>query len=88
MRLPDVHRLYTASSEIRNDHRKYAPDFTLYAFIKPLIALEARLMSLYFDTKQYNMCLKLGQRLYSELKKLDDKALLVEIQLTESKVSH
>ena len=44
-------------------------------------------MSLYFDTKQYNLCLKLGQRLYSELKKLDDKGLLVEIQLTESKVS-
>ena len=43
-------------------------------------------MSLYFDTKQFNLCLKLGQRLYSELKKLDDKALLVEIQLTESKV--
>ena len=60
-----------------------------YKFIKsPYLALEARLMSLYFDTKQYNMCLKLGQRLYSELKKLDDKALLVEIQLTESKVSH
>ena len=63
--------------------------YTRYKFIKsPYLALEARLMSLYFDTKQYNMCLKLGQRLYSELKKLDDKALLVEIQLTESKVSH
>ena len=61
---------------------------TLCINFKPLLALEARLMSLYFDTKQYNMCLKLGQRLYSELKKLDDKALLVEIQLTESKVSH
>merc|ERR1711970_1270571 len=47
-------------------------------------ALEARLMSLYFDTKQFNLCLALGKRLYSELKKLDDKALLVEIQLTES----
>ena len=62
--------------------------YSLCIHKKPLIALEARLMSLYFDTKQYNMCLKLGQRLYSELKKLDDKALLVEIQLTESKVSH
>ena len=73
--------IYTAS-EIRT--RLYS----LCIHEKPLIALEARLMSLYFDTKQYNMCLKLGQRLYSELKKLDDKALLVEIQLTESKVSH
>ena len=44
-------------------------------------------MSLYFDTKQFNLCLQLGKRLYSELKKLDDKGLLVEIQLTESKVS-
>ena len=71
-----------------NNHREQAPHFTWYEFIKsPYLALEARLMSLYFDTKQYNMCLKLGQRLYSELKKLDDKALLVEIQLTESKVS-
>lgn len=49
-------------------------------------ALEARLMALYFDTNNYKECLTLGQRLYSELKKLDDKALLVEIQLTESKV--
>ena len=50
-------------------------------------ALEARLMALYFDTKNFKECLSLGQRLYSELKKLDDKALLVEIQLTESKVA-
>ncbi|CBY09159.1 unnamed protein product [Oikopleura dioica] len=51
-------------------------------------ALEARLMALYFDTNNYKECLTLGQRLYSELKKLDDKALLVEIQLTESKAYH
>ena len=49
-------------------------------------ALEARLMALFFDTKQYTEALKLGARLYAELKKLDDKALLVEVQLTESKV--
>lgn len=51
-------------------------------------ALEARLMALYFDTKKYTDCLKLGARLYAELKKLDDKALLVEVQLTESKAYH
>jgi len=51
-------------------------------------ALEARLMALYFDTKQYTDALKLGARLYAELKKLDDKALLVEVQLTESKAYH
>lgn len=43
-------------------------------------------MALFFDTKQYTEALKLGARLYAELKKLDDKALLVEVQLTESKV--
>lgn len=51
-------------------------------------ALEARLMALYFDTKQFTEALKLGARLYAELKKLDDKALLVEVQLTESKAYH
>lgn len=51
-------------------------------------ALEARLMALYFDTKQYTEALKLGARLYAELKKLDDKALLVEVQLVESKAYH
>jgi len=51
-------------------------------------ALEARLMALFFDTKQYTEALKLGARLYAELKKLDDKALLVEVQLTESKAYH
>lgn len=51
-------------------------------------ALEARLMALYFDTSQFTEALRLGARLYAELKKLDDKALLVEVQLTESKAYH
>ncbi|XP_059171604.1 26S proteasome non-ATPase regulatory subunit 11-like isoform X2 [Physella acuta] len=51
-------------------------------------ALEARLISLYFDTKKYPEALQLGSTLLRELKKLDDKALLVEVQLLESKVYH
>ncbi|CAG5134610.1 unnamed protein product [Candidula unifasciata] len=51
-------------------------------------ALEARLISLYFDTKRYQEALQLGSSLLKELKKLDDKALLVEVQLLESKVYH
>jgi len=51
-------------------------------------ALEARLISLYFDTKSYQEALALGSTLLRELKKLDDKALLVEVQLLESKVYH
>lgn len=51
-------------------------------------ALEARLISLYFDTKTYQDALTLGSSLLRELKKLDDKALLVEVQLLESKVYH
>ena len=51
-------------------------------------ALEARLISLYFDTKKYQEALNLGSVLLRELKKLDDKALLVEVQLLESKVYH
>merc|ERR1712142_1285062 len=45
-------------------------------------------MALYFDTSQFTEALRPGARLYAELKKLDDKALLVEVQLTESKAYH
>ncbi|XP_075578818.1 26S proteasome non-ATPase regulatory subunit 11 isoform X2 [Pelecanus crispus] len=51
-------------------------------------ALEARLVSLYFDTKRYQEALQLGSQLLRELKKMDDKALLVEVQLLESKTYH
>uniref|UniRef100_A0A670ZRH1 Proteasome 26S subunit, non-ATPase 11 n=1 Tax=Pseudonaja textilis TaxID=8673 RepID=A0A670ZRH1_PSETE len=49
---------------------------------------EARLVSLYFDTKRYQEALQLGSQLLRELKKMDDKALLVEVQLLESKTYH
>ncbi|KAM8825508.1 26S proteasome non-ATPase regulatory subunit 11A isoform 1-T1 [Synchiropus picturatus] len=51
-------------------------------------ALEARLISLYFDTKCYQEALQLESQLLQELKKMDDKALLVEVQLLESKTYH
>jgi len=51
-------------------------------------ALEARLIALFFDTAAYNEALLLGATLLKELKKLDDKALLVEVQLLESKTYH
>ncbi|KAA0725115.1 26S proteasome non-ATPase regulatory subunit 11B 26S proteasome regulatory subunit RPN6-B [Triplophysa tibetana] len=51
-------------------------------------ALEARLIALYFDTKRYQEALQLGTQLLQELKKMDDKALLVEVQLLESKTYH
>ncbi|XP_029294127.1 26S proteasome non-ATPase regulatory subunit 11A [Cottoperca gobio] len=51
-------------------------------------ALEGRLISLYFDTKCYQEALHLGTQLLQELKKMDDKALLVEVQLQESKTYH
>jgi 26S proteasome regulatory subunit N6 len=43
------------------------------------------LVALYYDTKKYNEALTLGAQLLKELKKLDDKQLLVEVQLLESK---
>ncbi|CAB3384540.1 Hypothetical predicted protein [Cloeon dipterum] len=51
-------------------------------------SLEARLVALYFDTKMYTEALHLGSTLLKELKKLDDKNLLVEVQLLESKTYH
>ncbi|CAF0758721.1 unnamed protein product [Didymodactylos carnosus] len=47
--------------------------------------LESRLVALYYETKRYNEALQLGSQLLKELKKLDDKQLLVEVQLLESK---
>ncbi|XP_013401661.1 26S proteasome non-ATPase regulatory subunit 11B isoform X2 [Lingula anatina] len=51
-------------------------------------ALEARLIALFFETGQYEDALSLEGSLIKELKKMDDKALLVEVQLLESKVYH
>ena len=50
--------------------------------------LQARLLALYFTVGNYEGALTLGSSLLRELKKLDDKALLVEVQLLESKVYH
>merc|ERR1719370_2221051 len=51
-------------------------------------ALEARLIALYYDRSMYTEALSLGAQLLKELKKLDDKNLLVEVQLLESKTYH
>merc|ERR1711874_145762 len=51
-------------------------------------SLEARLVGLYFETERYQEALALGSALLKELKKLDDKNLLVEVQLLESKTYH
>merc|ERR1719293_390553 len=51
-------------------------------------SLESRLIGLYYDTNRYKDALALGGTLLKELKKLDDKNLLVEVQLLESKTYH
>ena len=51
-------------------------------------SLEARLIALYFDTGMFSEALQLGSNLLRELKKLDDKNLLVEVLLLESKTYH
>lgn len=50
--------------------------------------LETRLAMLYFQDAQYKNALELLTSLLSEVRKLDDKQLLVEIQLLESRVHH
>lgn len=42
----------------------------------------------HIKVKHYINCVSRGSKLLKELKKLDDKALLVEVQLLESKVYH
>lgn len=51
-------------------------------------SLEARLIALYFDTGMHTEALDLATALLKELKKLDDKNLLVEVLLLESKTYH
>ncbi|XP_067009193.1 26S proteasome non-ATPase regulatory subunit 11-like [Anabrus simplex] len=51
-------------------------------------SLETRLIGLYFDSQLYTEALTLGSALLKELKKLDDKSLLVEVLLLESKTYH
>lgn len=51
-------------------------------------ALETRLVALYLDNKMYHESLSLISLLLKELKRLDDKMVLVEVQLLESRVCH
>ncbi|CAJ0581030.1 unnamed protein product, partial [Mesorhabditis spiculigera] len=47
--------------------------------------LQARLIRLYNDLDRYNLALTLANELVRELKKVDDKDLLIEVELEESK---
>ncbi|KAF2101631.1 PCI-domain-containing protein [Rhizodiscina lignyota] len=50
--------------------------------------LETRLVTLYMAKQSYYEALKLINNLLKELKRLDDKLVLVEVQLLESRVYH
>eukprot|EP00744_Colponema_vietnamica_P001966 GILI01003172.1.p1 GENE.GILI01003172.1~~GILI01003172.1.p1 ORF type:complete len:445 (+),score=141.47 GILI01003172.1:81-1337(+) len=50
--------------------------------------IETRLASLYLEQEKFQPALELLTRLLRDVKKFDDKLLLVEIQLIESKVHH
>eukprot|EP00899_Mesostigma_viride_P022669 jgi/Mesvir1/3587/Mv12049-RA.1 len=50
--------------------------------------VEARLASLYLSTREYSAALQLISNLLTEVKRLDDKLLLVDIHLLESRVHH
>ena len=44
-------------------------------------SLESRLVGLYYETERFSDALQLGSALLKELKKLDDKNLLVEVKI-------
>ncbi|CAO1631474.1 unnamed protein product [Jaminaea pallidilutea] len=50
--------------------------------------LETRLIALYYETRRYREALPLIESLLRELKKLDDKNMLTEVHLLESRVNH
>lgn len=51
-------------------------------------SLETRLIALLYEKKAYNEAIELINGLLKELKRLDDKMMLVEVQLLEAKVYH
>ncbi|KAF1816305.1 PCI-domain-containing protein [Eremomyces bilateralis CBS 781.70] len=51
-------------------------------------SLETRLVALYMEKKTYFEALQLVNTLLRELKRLDDKLMLVEVQLLESRIYH
>ena len=51
-------------------------------------SLESRLIGLYFETERFTDALALGATLLKELKKLDDKNLLVEVILSVISVDY
>uniref|UniRef100_A0A0N5BAP1 PCI domain-containing protein n=1 Tax=Strongyloides papillosus TaxID=174720 RepID=A0A0N5BAP1_STREA len=51
-------------------------------------SLQARLVKLYNDLGKYDEALKLSNTLVKELKKMDDKDLIVEVQLEEAKACY
>ncbi|KAJ3114422.1 26S proteasome regulatory subunit rpn6 [Physocladia obscura] len=71
---------------------KVCKEFIDWAIIEKRIylkqSLETRLASLYLDNKMYADSLSLVSSLNKELKRLDDKSVLMEVQLLESRVHH
>jgi len=84
----EVHTLdhdYTAAQQLCMECIEWAKE-EKRTFLRQ--ALEARLVALYIDSKYYTEALTLGSKLNKELKKLDDKELLMEVQLFESRTYH
>lgn len=52
------------------------------------LSLQTRLVALYLESKNYQAALDLCILLLKELRRLDDKMVLVEVQLLESRVHH
>ena len=52
------------------------------------LSLQTRLVALYLESQKYHDALQLSTTLLKELRRLDDKMVLVEVQLLESKVYH
>jgi len=52
------------------------------------LSLQTRLVALYLESQKYHDALQLTTTLLKELRRLDDKMVLVEVQLLESRVYH
>ena len=52
------------------------------------LSLQTRLVALFLESQKYHDALQLSTTLLKELRRLDDKMVLVEVQLLESRVYH
>lgn len=81
-----AHVLSVISRNVRhqdNSLAEFGSSFGFFCFM--FIIFQAKLLNIYHEKGRFQDAIQLGNELLRELKKVDDKALVVDVQLIESK---